>query len=122
MDEAFLRDELYPLLRRAVNTYLHQIQKDHQGVYHIPEGHSPEAFSGTDTNYDLASLRWGCETLLRITKRLAIEDDKADRWKDVLDHLTPYPRDETGYMGGPGHPAPVISSDTSGSWSTRTES
>jgi len=106
MDEAFLRDELYPLLRRAVNTYLHQLEKDDRGVYHIPEGHSPEAFSGTDTNYDLASLRWGCKTLLRITKRLGIEDDKADRWKDVLDHLTPYPQDETGYMGGPGHPAP----------------
>ncbi|MHC4200995.1 MAG: glycosyl hydrolase family 95 catalytic domain-containing protein, partial [Planctomycetota bacterium] len=106
MDEDFLRDELYPLLRRAVNTYLHQLEKDDKGVYHIPEGHSPEAFSGTDTNYDLASLRWGCKTLLRITKLLGVEDEKAERWADVLDHLAPYPQDETGFMGGPGHPAP----------------
>jgi len=106
MDDTFLRNELYPLLRRAVNTYLHQLQKDDQGVYHIPEGHSPEAFTGTDTNYDLASLRWGCKTLLRITKRLGIEDELAERWQDVLDHLTPYAQDETGYMGGPDHPAP----------------
>jgi len=77
------------LLRRAVNTYLHQLEKDDQGVYHIPEGHSPEAFSGKDTNYDLASLRWGCKTLLRITKRLRIEDDLADRWRDILTWAVP---------------------------------
>lgn len=106
MDEKFLRDQLYPLLRRAVNTYLHQLEKDDKGVYHTPEGHSPESFTGRDTNYDLASVRWGCRTLLRIAERLKIDDDKAGRWGDVIEHLAEYAQDDTGYRGGPGTPAP----------------
>ena len=106
MDRKFLRDQLYPLLRRAVNTYLHQLKKDEKGVLHIPEGHSPESFTGPDTNYDLASLRWGCKTLLRITKLLDIKDAKVAQWKDAIEHLAKYPQDDAGYMGGPGTPAP----------------
>ena len=106
MDQKFLRSELYPLLRRGVNLYLHQITKNEDGTYHIPYSHSPEAFYGVDTNYDLATLRWGCKTLLKITKRLGIDDDRADQWQDVLDHLAEYAQNETGYMGGPGKAAP----------------
>lgn len=107
MDETFLKEKLYPLLRRAVNAYLHQIEKDEQGVYHIPYGHSPESYSGTDTNYDLSSLRWGCQTLLRITEQLGVKDEKAALWADILENLAKYPRDENGYMNAPGVPAPA---------------
>jgi len=107
MDERFLKERLYPLLRRAVSAYLHQIEKDDQGVYHVPHGHSPESYSGRDTNYDLSSLRWGCRTLLRITDQLHVKDEKAEQWADVLENLAEYPRNEDGLMNAPGAPAPV---------------
>lgn len=107
MDDTFLRERLYPLLRRAVNAYLHQIEKDDEGVYHVPHGHSPESYSGRDTNYDLSSLRWGCGTLLWITERLGLKDEGAVHWSDVLANLARYPRDENGYMNAPGVPAPA---------------
>ena len=98
------RHEFYPLLRRAVNTYLHQLAKDGQGVYHIPEGHSPKPFPERTPTTIWRRWAWGCKTLLRITKRLGIEDELASRWKDVLDHLTPYPQDETGTWAVPATP------------------
>ncbi len=107
MDETFLKEQLYPLLRLAVGAYLHQIEKDAKGVYHVPHGHSPESYSGPDTNYDLSSLCWGCKTLLWITQRLGLKDEKAAQWKDVLENLAKYPQDENGYMNAPGAPAPV---------------
>jgi len=107
MDETFLKEQLYPLLRRAVNVYLHQIKKDDKGVYHIPCGHSPESYTGQDTNYDLSCLRWGCERLLWITKRLDVRDEQAAQWADALANLAEYPQNEHGYMNAAGVPAPV---------------
>jgi hypothetical protein len=107
MDETFLKEQLYPLLRRAVSAYLHQIEKDGEGVYHIPHGHSPESYTGPDTNYDLSSLRWGCQTLLRITKRLGLKDEQAAQWRNVLENVAEYPQDENGYMNAAGVPAPA---------------
>lgn len=106
MDERFLREQLYPLLRRAVSLYLHLIEKGPDGKYHLPNSHSPEAFTGPDTNYDLASLRWGCERLLWMDRRLGTNDPQAARWRDVLEHLVDYAVDQTGFMGGPGKAAP----------------
>ena len=106
MDDGFLREQLYPLLRRAVNLYLHLAEKGSDGKYHLPPSHSPEAFTGPDTNYDLASLRWGCETLLWIDRHLGANDSLAAQWRDVLEHLAEYAVDQTGYMGGPGKAAP----------------
>jgi len=106
MDDRFLRAQLYPLLRRAVNLYLHLLTTGKDGKYHTPVGCSPEAFSCADTNFDLASLRWGCETLLWIDKRLGTRDPLAPRWRDVLTNLVEYAVDENGFMGGPGQTAP----------------
>ncbi|MCC6123944.1 MAG: hypothetical protein IT426_03200 [Pirellulales bacterium] len=106
MDEEFLRKRVYPLLRRAVNLYLHVLDKDPQGRYHTPRAHCPESLTCADNNYDLASVRWGCETLLKICARLKIDDELIPKWKDVLENLVEFPTDENGYCGGPGVPAP----------------
>ena len=45
------------------------------------------------TRADLALLRWGCQTLLDITRRLSIDDELSSRWQEVLDRLIPYPLD-----------------------------
>jgi hypothetical protein len=106
MDEALLRDTVYPLLRRAINYYLHFLQPGDDGKLHLPSTLSPEypVVPPKDTNYDLALIRWGCATLLEATARLKTDDPLKSRWQEVLAKLTPYPVDENGFMIGGGTP------------------
>lgn len=53
-----------------------------------------------DCNFDLALLRWGCQTLLESAHRLSIQDSLIETWKYVLLKLTPYPTDENGLLIG----------------------
>ena len=103
MDERVLRQTIYPTLRRAVNYQLHLLE-ERDGRYHMPVTHSPEYGDAPDCNYELALLRWGCRALLRASERLQIDDPLRRRWKDVLDRLVEYPKDETGFMVGRGVP------------------
>lgn len=101
MDDTLLRHKLYPLLKQSVNYYLHFLRKEADGKWHLPATYSPEYGSSEDCNFDLALLRWGCQTLLQITERLSLDDELIPRWKDVLENLTPYPSDpEQGMLIG----------------------
>lgn len=105
MDQDYLKEVVWPLLRRCVNYYLHFLTRGEDGYYHLPHTSSPEYGKDCpDCNYDLALLRFGCRTLLEITDILKMKDEKMPMWKDVLENLVPYPVDETGYMIGAGLP------------------
>jgi alpha-L-fucosidase 2 len=104
-DNARLRDQVQPLLKRTVNTYLHLLDRDGNGTYHIPNSFSDEYGSAPDANLNLALLRWGLVTLLENDRRLGLHDPDAARWRDVLDHLADYPADpKDGLMIGAGVP------------------
>lgn len=102
MDEGLLRDTVYPVLRRAINYYLHFLTPGSDGKLHLPSTLSPEypVVPPQDTNYDLALIRWGCQTLLESAELLGVNDESAPRWRDVLARLTPYPVDADGFMIG----------------------
>jgi hypothetical protein len=105
MDDKILRDVLFPLLRRAVNYYLHFLTKGNDGKLHLPITFSPEyGVNAPDCTYDLALLRWGLRTLVDSAKLLRVDDPLAKRWQEVLDTLAPYPVDANGYMIGAGVP------------------
>lgn len=104
MDDGFLREDFYPLLRRAINYYIHFLEKGDDGKLHLPPTLSPEYGTAPDCNYDLALLRWGCETLLWSAERLKINDPLIPKWNEILRDLTDYPVDENGYMVGRGVP------------------
>src|SRR5256714_1056829 len=95
MDDTVLSGAVFPLLRKAINYYLHFLAKDSSGTYHLPSTFSPEYAAAPDCNYDLALIHWGCATLLASAKRLGITDPLASKWQDVLDHLTKPPQDGT---------------------------
>ncbi|GAA0606720.1 hypothetical protein GCM10010174_24720 [Kutzneria viridogrisea] len=95
MADGVLRDLVFPLLRKAINYYLHFLAKDPGGTYHLPRTFSPEYASTKDCNYDLALIHWGCATLLAANKRLKLGDPLAAKWQDVLDHLVKPPQDAT---------------------------
>lgn len=102
MDDAMLRDKLYPLLKRSVGYYLHRLEAGADGKLHLPVVISPEyPTEAADTNYDLALLRWGLTALLASNERLNLNDPMVPKWQDTLQNLTPYPIDEkTGLMIG----------------------
>ncbi|MEJ8638144.1 glycosyl hydrolase family 95 catalytic domain-containing protein [Streptomyces sp. MS2.AVA.5] len=105
MDRSILRDTLFPLLRKAVNYYLHFLTPGADGKLHLPATFSPEyGVDAPDCNYDLMLLRWGCRTLLDSAAELGVLDPLAPRWQEVLARLAPYPVDANGYMIGAGVP------------------
>jgi hypothetical protein len=104
MDDAKLREKLFPLLRRAVNLYLHMLREEEGGL-RLPPTYSPEAGTFEDCNFDLALLRWGCETLLWSARRLGIDDPLIPKWNDVLARLVDFPADENGFRLGSDKPA-----------------
>ena len=73
------------------------MEEHDDGKIHLPMTHSPE-YGGSlrtrDANYDLALFRWGCQTLLKICKRLNIDDELKTRWQSVQDNLTGCPADD----------------------------
>ncbi|MER6158927.1 Tat pathway signal sequence domain protein [Streptomyces sp. NPDC001868] len=102
MDKALLRDTVFPILRRAITYYLHFLTPGSDGKLHLPSTLSPEypVVPPQDTNYDLALIRWGCQTLIESAELLGVDDELIPRWQEVLTRLTPYPVDDTGYMIG----------------------
>ena len=100
MDDNVLRDKLFPLLKGAVNYYLHFLEKGEDGKLHLPKTYSPEYDAVEDCNFDLALLRWGCQTLLESAKRLNIQDPLMETWQSVLNNLVAYPMDENGLLIG----------------------
>ena len=111
--DAHLRDPFFPTLEKAVNFMLHALEKDKNGVYHIPPDISPEyKFDGKvgnipDNTYNLSMLRWGLQTLIYLNKKLNLNRPNINQWNEVLDHLPPYATDETGLMIGYGVPLSV---------------
>ncbi|MFC0544144.1 glycosyl hydrolase family 95 catalytic domain-containing protein [Kutzneria chonburiensis] len=105
MDTDTLRTVVFPLLRKAINYYLHFLAKGDDGRLHLPKTFSPEYGVDTpDTNFDLALIRWGCQTLIEAGATLKISDPLLPKWQDVLANLTPYPTDANGFMIGAGQP------------------
>lgn len=108
-DEARTRDKFYPLLKRTVAYYLHLLKPGDDGKLHIPVSLSPEyPKTAPDTNYDLALLRWGLETVIACSDRYRLNDPFAARCRETLAKLAPPPVDEKhGFMIGAGQPLEI---------------
>ena len=104
MDQSVLRDVVFPILRKAMNYYLHFLAPGTDGRLHLPPTFSPEYGSAPDCNYDLGLIRWSCRTLLDAAATLGIDDPLTPRWQEVLDTLVDYPVDANGFMVGTGVP------------------
>lgn len=100
MDDQLLKEHLFPVLKGSVNYYLHFLYKGKDGRLHLPVTYSPEYGSAEDCNFDLALLKWGCQTLTEICKRLGIKDCQEKEWRDVLKNLTSFPCNQDGLMIG----------------------
>ncbi len=101
MDEAMLRNRIFPLLKQSVNKTRLSLVTEADGKLHIKNSVSPEyeikPNPNPDCNYDLTLLRWGCQTLLAINDRFQLNDPLVPEWQKILRDLTPYPADENGF-------------------------
>lgn len=106
MDDAMLRDTIYPLLKRSINFYFHTMWEDDDGRLHLQPTYSPETGVVDDANFDLALCKWGCHILLKTCKRLGIDDPLIPRWQEAIEKLIDFPVDERGFMLGSNATAP----------------
>ena len=100
-DEKDMKERLFPLLKSAVNLFLHIRIEHPDGTYSLPPTASPEypvPNVGPNTNYDLANLRQALTELIDIDNRFSIGDPQLPVWKDFLENMPDFPYSETtGY-------------------------
>ena len=108
-DEGMLRERFYPLLKRTVGYYLHLLKPGDDGRLHLPVSLSPEyPKTAPDTNYDLALLRWGLQTVIACDARFKGSDPFASRCRETLAKLAAPPVDpQHGFMIGAGQPLEI---------------
>ena len=108
MDENFLRERAYPVMREFMKTYLGIIERKEDGLFHVPWSCSPEFLIsppwGPDGTADLGLIRFLSEALLESVRVLKIDDPDAEKWEDVLAHLAPLPRGDDGLHVWKGQP------------------
>lgn len=105
-DDARMRDKLFPILKKTVNSYLNYIKdnpvKSDDGKIHIKNSWSPEykPGHGEDINFTLALIRWSCQTLIDIDSQHNINDPLRKDWEYLLDNLVEFQTDENGLRIG----------------------
>ena len=99
-DEVFLRDKAYPFMREFMKFFVGYLEKGEDGLYHLPWDSSPEFeyLMGWDVTCSLALVRFLGESLLKSQDILGLSDPDVPKWEEILEHLTPYPEDQTGLM------------------------
>ena len=110
LDEDFLRERAYPMMREFMKTYLGMLERGGDGQLHLPWSCSPEFIPengipwGADSSADLALIRFLAESLLESVQILDIDDPDTERWRDVLPNLADFPHGTDGLHIWSGQP------------------
>ncbi|WP_299668737.1 glycoside hydrolase family 95-like protein [uncultured Polaribacter sp.] len=105
-DDDRMRDKLFPILKKTVNSYLNYIKDNpvdsKDGKIHIKYSWSPEykPGRGQDINFTLALIRWSCQTLIDINNQHDLNDPLLKEWQYVLDNLVEFQIDKNGLRIG----------------------
>lgn len=105
-DDIRMRDKLFPILKKTVNSYLNYIKDNpvdsKDGKIHIKNSWSPEykPGHGQDINFTLALIRWSCQTLIDINNQHNLNDPLLKEWQHLLDNLVEFQIDENGLRIG----------------------
>ena len=104
-DDELLRTRLYPIIRGAAESYANYVQRGDDGSYHIYPTFSPEQLPSVwcrDATMDLAAVRDCLTAAVEASRVLGVDVDRRTRWREILDKLAPYPRDDKGILEFPG--------------------
>ncbi|MDB5121782.1 MAG: alpha-L-fucosidase [Sphingobacteriales bacterium] len=102
MDDKYLKNQLFPLMKGSFNYLKHIVVKQPDGKWSLPKTASPEYSDAVlNSNYTLACLRWLANTLIAADERLKANDPIVNDCKELLTKLVPYEVDNaTGLMVG----------------------
>ena len=91
-DDEWLRTHAYPLLKGTLEFYRSLAKKEEDGRYHLYGLNQHEAFWGVkDGNIDLSAIRGTAPLAIRAAEILGVDPELREKWRDLLDHLAPYP-------------------------------
>ena len=97
-DMTFLRDMAYPPLREGARFYADYLKRDADGLYHVFPTVSPEHRGITknlefnrDTQSGITLIRYHLRSASRAAALLGVDGEEAARWRDIAEHMPPYP-------------------------------
>jgi alpha-L-fucosidase 2 len=102
MDETFLRDEAYPVMRDCMTFYAHVLERGEDGKLHVPLSSSPEYHSNhppawtADPTGDLAFIRNLSRWCVRASEILDADEPLRSKWRMIDRDLAPYPTSVRG--------------------------
>lgn len=90
------------MLEAGINAMLAGMRLEDDGYYHIPNGCSWEAWHGKDPSGLLAVMKWALATAIEYSGTGAADSIKTAKWRETLEKIAPYHKNENGYMLGNG--------------------
>ena len=94
LDQAWLRDRAYPMIRGAAEFYRNfpNVKKEADGKYHVHHTNSNEpAWGVRDSDEDHAAMRGILPIAIRAAEILDVDADLRPKWRELLDNLAPMP-------------------------------
>lgn len=106
MDDNYLKEQLFPLMKGSFNYLAHIVIKPADGKWSLPKTASPEYTDAVEnSSYTLACIRWLATTIISAGNRLKTNDPIVKDCGEMLAKLVPYEIDDTtGFMVGKGLP------------------
>ncbi|RIH66916.1 hypothetical protein D1164_00320 [Mariniphaga sediminis] len=93
LDEAYLEEYAYPVMREVVRLYTNILQKEDDGMYHIPEAlpfESPKDRLSKNTTNDLASVKNLFPAFIETAKKYKQDKELRIKAQEILDNLAPF--------------------------------
>ena len=94
MDEAWLRDRAYPIIKAAAEFYRNfpNLNKGDDGVYHINHTNSGEsAWNSRDASYEVSCMHMIFPLAIRASEVLGVDGELRPAWNEIKQHLVPMP-------------------------------
>jgi hypothetical protein len=91
LDREFLETQAYPVMKACATFYLDYMEKDPEGIYHVPKSSGYESnILQKDCITDLSSIRQSFPACIRASETLGVDAETRKLWGDVLDHLVEF--------------------------------
>jgi hypothetical protein len=102
MDETWLRERAYPMIKGAAEFYRNfpNFQKGADGKYHIHHVNSGEGgWNSSDTPYEVSCMHTIFPLAIRASEILGVDADMRPVWQEIKDNLVELPASGRGRAG-----------------------
>jgi alpha-L-fucosidase 2 len=90
-DVEFLKLRAYPVMRAVAEFYTDVLERDINGIYHIPRATAYEnQLEQRDTITDLAAIRQFYPACIRASRTLNVDSELRRRWAEIVEHIAAF--------------------------------